>query len=268
MVDGKPINLGLWDTAGERRSAALARPAAFRLLPPRHCAARLTTAPRHATHHRPSPSHHPPSPPTRPRAGQEDYDRLRPLSYPGTHVFLVCFSVVSPTSYENVKTKWFPEIRHAAPGVPCILVGTKEDLRHNDEVAGRLRAEHKAPLTQADGVRLATEIGALKYIECSALTQKGLKSVFDEAIKVRARAAAGDIGAGGWIGAAGQGVRGGIGGGGSAARGPASPHFAPLVPTPRCRLLSRLSLPRSQVALEAKMSSNRGSKKKRGCSVM
>ena len=113
-------------------------------------------------------------PPAHP-AGQEDYDRLRPLSYPGTHIFLVCFSVVSATSYENVRTKWFPEIRSHAPGVPCILVGTKEDLRHSAA----------APLNKADGERLAQELGALKYIECSALTQKGLKSVFDEAIRVR-----------------------------------------------------------------------------------
>jgi small GTP-binding protein len=38
-------------------------------------------------------------------AGQEDYDRLRPLSYPQTDVFLVCFSLVSPASFENVKSK-------------------------------------------------------------------------------------------------------------------------------------------------------------------
>jgi len=38
-------------------------------------------------------------------AGQEDYDRLRPLSYPQTDVFLVCFGVVSPSSFENVKEK-------------------------------------------------------------------------------------------------------------------------------------------------------------------
>ena len=44
-------------------------------------------------------------------AGQEDYDRLRPLSYPQTDVFLVCFSVTSPASFENVKEKWFPEVR-------------------------------------------------------------------------------------------------------------------------------------------------------------
>jgi small GTP-binding protein len=50
-------------------------------------------------------------------AGQEDYDRLRPLSYPQTDVFLVCFSVVGPSSFENVKEKWMPEVRHHCPGM-------------------------------------------------------------------------------------------------------------------------------------------------------
>lgn len=50
-------------------------------------------------------------------AGQEDYDRLRPLSYPQTDVFLVCFSVTSPASFENVKEKWFPEVRPLL--LPC-----------------------------------------------------------------------------------------------------------------------------------------------------
>lgn len=62
-------------------------------------------------------------------AGQEDYDRLRPLSYPSTDVFLICFSVDTMTSFENVKTKWYQEIQHHAPGVPFILVGTKIDVR-------------------------------------------------------------------------------------------------------------------------------------------
>merc|ERR1711981_803361 len=74
-VDGKPINLGLWDTAG-----------------------------------------------------QEDYDRLRPLSYPQTDVFLTCFSIISPASFQNVKAKWYPEINHHCPSTPLVLVGTKIDL--------------------------------------------------------------------------------------------------------------------------------------------
>ena len=73
MVDGKPISLGLWDTAG-----------------------------------------------------QEDYDRLRPLSYPQTDVFLICFSVVARASFDNVKAKVC-----SSPQTPWLVV--------NAEHSGRLR---------------------------------------------------------------------------------------------------------------------------------
>ena len=56
-------------------------------------------------------------------AGQEDYDRLRPLSYPQTDVFLICFSVVSPSSFENVTSKWCPEIKHHCADAPILLIG-------------------------------------------------------------------------------------------------------------------------------------------------
>jgi Ras-related C3 botulinum toxin substrate 1 len=127
MVDGKPINLGLWDTAG-----------------------------------------------------QEDYDRLRPLSYPQTDVFLVCFSIISPASFENVTAKWYPEISHHCPNVPIILVGTKLDLRDDKETIERLKEKKLAPVTYEQGLAKMKEINAVKYLECSALTQKGLKNVFDE----------------------------------------------------------------------------------------
>ncbi|CAH1435138.1 unnamed protein product [Lactuca virosa] len=58
-------------------------------------------------------------------AGQEDYNRLRPLSYRGADVFILAFSLISKASYEKVSKKWIPELRHYAPGVPIILVGTK-----------------------------------------------------------------------------------------------------------------------------------------------
>ncbi|KAG5519115.1 hypothetical protein PMAC_002203 [Pneumocystis sp. 'macacae'] len=115
-------------------------------------------------------------------AGQEDYDRLRPLSYPQTDVFLICFSVTSPASFENVKEKWLPEVRHHCPGTPCLIVGTQIDLRDDPITIEKLKRQNYCPITTEQGERVSRELGAAKYVECSALTQKGLKNVFDEAI--------------------------------------------------------------------------------------
>ena len=65
-------------------------------------------------------------------SGMEDYDRLRPLSYPDTSVVLICFAIDSPDSLENIPEKWVPEVRHFCPNVPIILVGNKKDLRNDD----------------------------------------------------------------------------------------------------------------------------------------
>ena len=113
-------------------------------------------------------------------AGQEDYDRLRPLSYPQTDVFLVCFSVTSPASFENVREKWFPEVHHHCPGVPCLIVGTQVDLREDASVKDKLAKQRMAPVRRDDGEKMAKDLGAVKYVECSALTQYKLKDVFDE----------------------------------------------------------------------------------------
>jgi len=129
MLNGKPINLGLWDTAG-----------------------------------------------------QEDYDRLRPLSYPQTDVFVLCFSVISKASFENVKTKWVPEVVHHCPKTPLLLVGTKSDLREDAAIESQLASKGLKMVDASEGAALAKEIGATEYLECSALTQEGLKPVFDRAI--------------------------------------------------------------------------------------
>eukprot|EP01130_Rhizamoeba_saxonica_P002937 TRINITY_DN1292_c0_g2_i1.p1 TRINITY_DN1292_c0_g2~~TRINITY_DN1292_c0_g2_i1.p1 ORF type:complete len:186 (+),score=39.16 TRINITY_DN1292_c0_g2_i1:98-655(+) len=113
MVDGKPICLGLWDTAG-----------------------------------------------------QDDYDRLRPLSYPQTDIYLVAFHTAS--SLNNVTTKWIPEITHHTPGVPWIGVHTKNDL--DNEQFGIAQS-------------ILPTLGAQDVLSCSALTQNGLKHVFDTAIR-------------------------------------------------------------------------------------
>ena len=67
-----------------------------------------------------------------------DYDRLRPLSYPQTDVFLICYSVVNPVSFENVRAKWSPEIKHNNPDTPVVLVGTKIDLLNDKQIVRKL----------------------------------------------------------------------------------------------------------------------------------
>ncbi|XP_007550211.2 cell division control protein 42 homolog isoform X1 [Poecilia formosa] len=115
-------------------------------------------------------------------AGQEDYDRLRPLSYPQTDVFLVCFSVVSPSSFENVKEKWVPEISHHCPGTPFLLVGTQTHLRGDSHTVQELAKTKHCPVSPQDGEKLARALRAVKYVECSMSTQESVKTVFDEAL--------------------------------------------------------------------------------------
>ena len=62
-------------------------------------------------------------------AASPGMDRLRPLSFPGTHVFLVCYSISDLGSFESVRRKWVPEIRARAPGAVVVLCATKADLR-------------------------------------------------------------------------------------------------------------------------------------------
>ncbi|KAH7682211.1 Small GTPase superfamily Ras-type protein [Dioscorea alata] len=115
-------------------------------------------------------------------AGQEDYNRLRPLSYRGADVFLMAFSLISKASYENIHKKWVPELKHYSPNVPIVLVGTKLDLR--DDL--QFLSEHQSvtPISTAQGEELKRMIGAVAYIECSSKTQQNVKSVFDAAIRV------------------------------------------------------------------------------------
>ncbi|KAF5327050.1 hypothetical protein D9619_005007 [Psilocybe cf. subviscida] len=109
------------------------------------------------------------------RPGQENYDRLRPLSYPHTDVFLLCFSVASRASFDSLRAKWFPEVHHFCPGVPRVVVGMQADLRER-AVAGA------GAVAVQEGERLARELGAARYVECSALTQSGVENVFEKVV--------------------------------------------------------------------------------------
>ncbi|CCH44742.1 Ras-related C3 botulinum toxin substrate 1 [Wickerhamomyces ciferrii] len=117
-------------------------------------------------------------------AGQEDYDRLRPLSYPQTDAFIVCFSIVEPSSFKNIKSKWIPEIRHhSSDSVQILLVGTKADLREDPHTLDRLEESGNEPISKAEGKKIAKEYGLYDYLECSAATQEGVEEIFDSVIK-------------------------------------------------------------------------------------
>ncbi|KAF2894208.1 hypothetical protein ILUMI_11962 [Ignelater luminosus] len=115
-------------------------------------------------------------------AGQEDCDTVHPVSYPQADVFVICFSLVNPESFENVRTKWYPEIMQHYPNIPIILVGTKVDLRYDEATIDELQNKKQSLITYPQGLAMAREINSI-YVECSALSEKNLKEVFDKAIE-------------------------------------------------------------------------------------
>ena len=120
LVDGKPVGIGLWDTAG-----------------------------------------------------QEEYKRIRPLSYSNTDIFLICFSIVDRVTFNNVSQKWAPEVMHHCPNKPMILCGTKMDLVETCS----------NPVSMDEAKHIVKQIGAVDVVFCSAKTNQHVKEVFDVAIR-------------------------------------------------------------------------------------
>lgn len=128
-------------------------------------------------------------------AGQEEFDRLRSLSYDDTHCIMLCFSVDSKDSLENVESKWVGEIAENCPGVKLVLVALKCDLREQDneveeettaegESAVGAQREKKEMINYQQGLDVARRIGALRYLECSAMRNRGVNEAFTEAARV------------------------------------------------------------------------------------
>jgi Ras-related C3 botulinum toxin substrate 1 len=91
---------------------------------------------------------------------------------------------VAPPSFKNISHKWAPEVKFFCPDTPTLLVGTKSDLRDDPQVLARLKEKGMSPILSQQGHELAKNIGAMRYMEVSALTQRGLKELFDEAIRI------------------------------------------------------------------------------------
>ncbi|XP_024909735.1 rho-related GTP-binding protein RhoV-like isoform X2 [Cynoglossus semilaevis] len=114
-------------------------------------------------------------------AGQ-DFDHLRSLCYAHVDVFILCFSLVDPVSFDNITSKWIPQIRAGNQRSPIVLVGTQSDLRHSVDVLIHLHQWNTKPVHFRKARRMAQRIRACDYVECSALTQHNLKDVFDSAV--------------------------------------------------------------------------------------
>lgn len=129
-------------------------------------------------------------------AGQENFDRLRPLSYKGVDCFLLCFDVSNATSLDNIKFKWMKEIQQAIQDNvsnsddskgQVMLVGTKSDKRgmKSDiykEVTSDQIAEHRRKIAENRGY--GENEDAVPYVETCALTRKNVKEVFETAIEL------------------------------------------------------------------------------------
>ncbi|CCK70446.1 Rho family GTPase RHO3 KNAG_0E01840 [Huiozyma naganishii CBS 8797] len=127
-------------------------------------------------------------------AGQEEFDRLRSLSYSDTHTIMLCFSIDSQDSLENVKNKWVGEITDHCDDVKLVLVALKCDLRDRDNegkaiTPNNIHQQNGRPsknnlIPYEDGLAMAKQIGALRYLECSAKSNKGVNEAFTEAARV------------------------------------------------------------------------------------
>ncbi|KAH0571712.1 Rac/Rho-like protein [Spironucleus salmonicida] len=117
-------------------------------------------------------------------AGQDDYDSVRPLSYSGAQVFLICYSIMAPANFDNVRQKWAPEIFAYKKDIPIILVGTKGDLLNDQEALDELKAQTKSvPVTTEQAAAMQKEIGAIGNVVISARTGKGVKELFENAVR-------------------------------------------------------------------------------------
>lgn len=109
---------------------------------------------------------------------------------------MLCYSVDSKVSLENVESKWVGEIADNCPGVKLVLVALKCDLREqveeDEEGGGAVNApaqssgqREKAPAIKYDeGLDVAKRIGASRYLECSAMKNRGVNEAFTEAARV------------------------------------------------------------------------------------
>lgn len=109
--------------------------------------------------------------------------KLTGLSICTADVIILVFSIVSSMSLDEIQAEFYPFVAEYAPNAPIILVGNKSDLRDDLATIERMAAKHQIPVTQLQAEDIARKLNCVKYIESSALTQRNLRNVFDEALR-------------------------------------------------------------------------------------
>ena len=124
-------------------------------------------------------------------ANGEDEDRLRPLSYVNSGIIVICFAVDDPVSLQNVTARWHPEIAHWSPGVPILLLGCKADLRRVEGGEGdaALNGDKGKMVTMEQARTVADAIGAVQYLECSALLDEKVQGSVKDFLEMSAQIA-------------------------------------------------------------------------------
>lgn len=103
-------------------------------------------------------------------------------TYPGTDVFVICFSVVQPQSFTNIVNKWLPEIRRfMGEAIPFILIGTQADLREDDRTVRSLAQKGERPVTTREALLVCRRLGGACYIESSPVMKKRMRRVINDA---------------------------------------------------------------------------------------
>ncbi|XP_058638257.1 rho-related GTP-binding protein RhoH [Onychostoma macrolepis] len=109
-------------------------------------------------------------------AGHDTFRQIRPMSYQQADVVLLCYSVANPNSLSNLRHKWIAEVREFLPKVPVLVVATQTDHRE--------MGPYRTNCTSAsEGKQVAQEIRAKGYLECSALSNRGVQQVFECAVR-------------------------------------------------------------------------------------
>ncbi|KAI8952230.1 P-loop containing nucleoside triphosphate hydrolase protein [Xylaria longipes] len=124
-------------------------------------------------------------------SGDVKLEQLGRLSYLAWDAVFLCFNVDSERSFNNARTQWITQIRRYTRAAPLILVGTKTDQRVGASLWTPLYPHLETRITATEGTMTATEIGAVRYVECSAKTGQGIKGVLEEGVRAvfRRRAA-------------------------------------------------------------------------------